>query len=99
MATKTDYARKCQQLDVLIDLLESENKRLQAERRRWIPCKEKLPEPLQDVLLTTTILDRITIGWIYSDGTWAIYEGEANADADEIIAWKPLPEPYKEVAE
>ena len=28
MATKTDYARKCQQLDVLIDLLERENKRL-----------------------------------------------------------------------
>jgi cell shape-determining protein MreC len=27
-ATKTDYARKCQQLDVLIDLLERENKRL-----------------------------------------------------------------------
>ena len=24
MATKTDYARKCQQLDVLIDLLEKE---------------------------------------------------------------------------
>jgi hypothetical protein len=30
MATKTDYARKCQQLDVLIDLLERENKRLRA---------------------------------------------------------------------
>ena len=28
MATKTDYARKCQQLDVLIDLLEKENRRL-----------------------------------------------------------------------
>ena len=28
MANKTDYARKCQQLDVLIDLLERENKRL-----------------------------------------------------------------------
>jgi hypothetical protein len=28
MPDKTDYARKCQQLDVLIDLLEKENKRL-----------------------------------------------------------------------
>ena len=30
MATETDYTRKCQQLDVLIDLLERENKRLRA---------------------------------------------------------------------
>ena len=28
MPDKTDYARKCQQLDVLIDLLEKENRRL-----------------------------------------------------------------------
>lgn len=34
MPDKTDYARKCQQLDVLIDLLERENKRLQSERRK-----------------------------------------------------------------
>ena len=41
MANKTDYARKCQQLDVVIDLLERENKRLQAEKREWKP----LPAP------------------------------------------------------
>ena len=28
MPDKTDYTRKCQQLEVLIDLLEKENKRL-----------------------------------------------------------------------
>ena len=37
MATETDYARKCQQLDVLIDLLEGENKRL---REMIVYCKE-----------------------------------------------------------
>jgi hypothetical protein len=31
MSDKPDYTRKCQQLDVLIDLLERENKRLKAE--------------------------------------------------------------------
>ena len=37
MATETDYARKCQQLDVLIDLLEKENKRL---REMIVRCGE-----------------------------------------------------------
>ena len=51
MKNKTDYARKCQQLDVLIDLLEKENKRLKAEQRRWIPVVEKLPEISKSVLI------------------------------------------------
>ena len=37
MPDKTDYARKCQQLDVLIDLLERENKRL---RETIVRCEE-----------------------------------------------------------
>ena len=37
MATKPDYTRKCQQLDVLIDLLERENKRL---RELIVHCKD-----------------------------------------------------------
>ena len=37
MPDKTDYTRKCQQLDVLIDLLERENKRL---REMIVRCEE-----------------------------------------------------------
>ena len=40
MKNETDYARKCQQLDVLIDLLERENKRL----RELIAEQEKKNE-------------------------------------------------------
>ena len=40
MATETDYTRKCAQLDLLIDLLERENKRL----RELIEEKEKQNE-------------------------------------------------------
>jgi hypothetical protein len=43
MATKTDYARKCQQLDVLIDLLERENKRLRETIVRCKDCKHWIP--------------------------------------------------------
>ena len=39
-ATETDYTRKCQQLDVLVDLLERENKRL----RKLIEEMEKQNE-------------------------------------------------------
>lgn len=37
MKNETDYTRKCQQLDVLIDLLERENKRL---RELIVRCKD-----------------------------------------------------------
>ena len=37
MANEIDYTRKCQQLDVLIDLLERENKRL---REMIVRCGE-----------------------------------------------------------
>ena len=39
MATETDYTRKCQQLDVLIDLLEKENKRRTEEIVHCEECK------------------------------------------------------------
>jgi hypothetical protein len=39
MATETDYTRKCQQLDVLIDLLEKENKRRAEEIVHCEECK------------------------------------------------------------
>ena len=47
MKNKTDYARKCQQLDVLIDLLEKENRRLletivRCEECRYFGKKSKL---------------------------------------------------------
>lgn len=37
MPDKTDYTRKCQQLDLLINLLEGENKRL---REMIVHCNE-----------------------------------------------------------
>ena len=44
MATETDYTRKCQQLDVLINLLEGENKRLREMIVRCKDCKHRDPE-------------------------------------------------------
>lgn len=50
----------------------------------WIPCKEKLPEPTQEVLVTGTS------GCVY---TSRIVHGEFEYGGN-VIAWMPLPEPY-----
>lgn len=53
---------------------------------RWIPCEEKLPEPVQEVLVTGTN------GCVY---TSRIVHGEFEYGGN-VIAWMPLPDPYEE---
>lgn len=54
--------------------------------QRWIPVTEKLPDPLQEVLVTSTR------GYVY---TSRIVHGDFEYGGN-VIAWMPLPEPYKD---
>ena len=62
----------------------------------WIPCSEKLPELRQDVLVTVKYT-----GFMGMHGYW-IKTGHMETENDwwgdctggEVIAWKPLPQPY-----
>ena len=61
----------------------------------WIPTSERLPEK-DGEYLCTTVYGNVTDIWIDT-----FYKGEWTRPADvefdyEIIAWQPLPEPYKE---
>ena len=74
--------------------------------QRWIPCSERLPEEdnwlggsgrqfSDEVLVSVVNYDNEDI-WIYIsqtiDGEWAL----ELPSHFKIIAWMPLPEPYKE---
>ena len=62
----------------------------------WIPCSERLPKEKARVLTYDTMGD-IVFGQ-YDKGRW-YWEAEACADYwaknDGVIAWMPLPTPYK----
>ena len=65
--------------------------------QKWIPVSERLPNIEQDVLATTTLFGtrEVTFAWRINDGEWLIREGSSEAANNDILAWMPLPEPYK----
>ena len=63
--------------------------------RRWIPCSERLPEEGQDILAYRVFGDEERIiPANYGNGCW--FDCHMNCLVEHIIAWMPLPEPYKE---
>ena len=62
----------------------------------WIPCSERLPEIHDEVLVTAH--GEVSIAWLYLDGEWRSNDMPQQMFKD-IIAWMPLPEPYREDGE
>lgn len=78
-------------------------KRLSEEQRkhRWIPVEERSPEDDSFVLVTAdgiynaiTFSRAILLASYCEDDGWFI-EGYPDWDDPDVIAWQPLPEPYK----
>ena len=73
-----------------------------AEPMQWIPCSERLPK--YDDWVIITILDEsgdtpskyTDFGWYLEAASCWIVDAEQRTD---VVAWMPLPEPYKEVTE
>lgn len=59
---------------------------------KWIPCSERLPEEsLRSVIGWDAYRDRCVFVQRYG-GRWVLGDNEAV----KVIAWMPLPEPYRE---
>ena len=80
-------------LDKAIEIVKQEAEQY---NNGWISCSEKLPELRQDVLVTVKYT-----GFMGMHGYW-IKTGHMETENDwwgdctggEVIAWKPLPQPY-----
>ena len=83
--------------DLVDDLIEIVKQEAEQCNGSWILCSERLPDIEADVLLTLRSLDIYTgfrantDGYFYVEGTDDCY-----IPFDNIVAWQPLPEPYKE---
>ena len=71
----------------------------------WIPCSEKLPDIGELVLITQNRGDgdkTVETAYLTSDGPndlyWSI-ELFKSRETDEVLAWMPLPEPYRKESE
>lgn len=72
---------------------------------RWISCEERLPEDGIDVLVWyeyfrygkyNNLFQKTGISFTYN-GKWSGFvNGQSGWDQLSIIAWMPLPDPYKE---
>lgn len=77
---------------ILSDVIEEINK--MPKVGEWIPCSERLPDPEDDVIVTCKSCH--TEKKYISTGYRSCKTGEWNHFSDDVIAWQPLPEPYRE---
>ena len=57
----------------------------------WIDVNDRLPENDREVLIYS-LWQTIDIGWYYN-GEWSCEN--YNCEDGDVVAWMPLPEPYK----
>lgn len=81
---REEYKSRVEALDTAINVLEA---------HEWIPCKDRLPEQEQRVLINLSDGDT-SVGWILRGDIW-FTDYSCGKPEDEVVAWMPRPKPYK----
>lgn len=83
------------------DISDIVNELAEEHKGGWIPCSERLPEDCSDVICTThlkgyAVMNVVVLWYNAKLRKWMNCDDEVVDDNLEVIAWQPLPEPYKE---
>ena len=84
-----------------IEALMAEGEIYDIEYSPWIPVSERLPKTYSTICATIKWdlcdLPSIAFGYYAKDEGWQLIDTEGNRCYDfTVVAWIPLPEPYKE---
>lgn len=100
-----DYAYECAMNDARKQAIEIVDQVEKEHNNGWIPCSEKLPERNKEVQCwvkskTISGTETYIIGSC-DNGFWFLKTYEIDRESFpvkdyEVVAWQPLPEPYKE---
>ena len=83
------------------EAIEEWNKRAEPPADQWIPCSERLPihnTLFPQKVFVTYVEDSVRYtakAWLNMDGKWANLSNGEYFDEGSVVAWMPLPEPYK----
>ena len=82
-------AEMCEELKEIVQEVAEEYK------GGWIACSERFPDVEADVLLSLRSLD-IHTGFRSNTEGYFYVDGEGYVEFENVLAWQPLPEPFKE---
>ena len=77
----------------LYDILEQ----MPSAQPEWVPCSERLPK--DDRTKIVTLANGNAECGYYSNGDWWCIGDSIKLENPIVIAWQPLPEPYREEGE
>lgn len=63
----------------------------------WIPCSTEMP-PTGENVLVTLVDGAVTDGkrWKPQEGKWFLFSDGVNGLDEDVLAWMPLPAPFRE---
>ena len=71
--------------------------------QQWIPCSERVPEENEMVLISAKYIGHLSNnapyveeGFFTHDGWYSAYGDNYSELLAKVVAWMPLPKPYKE---